>query len=509
MPIIPIQLPEGMYKNGTPYTRRGRWTDGNLVRWHDDAIRPIGGWLRRTDNLGADISTLIADPTLEAVRDIFAWREAGQSINVVFGSNLKIQHLNALGTLTDITPVSANTSDKDASAIAGYGQNPFGGGAYGASNNLTGTAPIPPLRWAFDNFGEILVTLQRNDTGGNGYLYELDIGTLTLSQVTNSPTNSQDVIVTDQRQIMLIGAGGVPRKVAWCDVEDRNQWTAAINNQAGDYDVAGSGRLLRARNVLDQIAIVGENDLYSVRYIGPPYIYSFELAGQQCGAIAAEAIVGIDKFVVWWGQRNFWLFDGTLRILDCSVIDFLYADIDTSQLSKISAFTNQDFSEIWWLYQSQTTTTTEVDSYVIWNYRKNTWYTGRLDRTAGQDKGALLYSIMVDADGYIYNHELSDVKADGTIFVESGALDMKNGEQNVAVRYIYPDVENTSNVTFELIARQMPNDTEYTYGPYPLTLPTPTRAMGRSVKLKANFVEAAAELGIVRLDVAPLGTGKR
>ena len=47
MPIIPIELPPGMMRNGTPYAARGRWVDGNFVRWHDGSLRPIGGWGQR------------------------------------------------------------------------------------------------------------------------------------------------------------------------------------------------------------------------------------------------------------------------------------------------------------------------------------------------------------------------------------------------------------------------------------------------------------------------------
>jgi len=506
MAILTVDLPPGMLKNGTPYSRRGRWTDGNLVRWHDGAIRPIGGWGRRTSS-GAEIASLTVDPTLEAVRDIFAWRDLNQNQNVVFGSNLGLYHMNAGGVVTDITYAgfTPNNPDKDAIILTGYGAGPYGLGTYGADNNLGGSQPVPPDRWYSDNFGEVLLTGVRN----NGGVYELDLGTLTLSAVTNAPSEVQDIVVTDQRQVMAIGGDGEPRRVQLSEVEDRTQWAPAISNQVIDRTLPGTGRLLRCVNVLRSVLILGETDAHVTRYLGPPYVVGVDLAGENCGPICAESVVKTDRFAVWWGSRSFWLYDGTVQQLPCDVIDFLYNDYDEGQASKITAFVNSDFSEIWWLYQSKSTTTTEVDSYVCWDYRENHWSTGRLDRTAGLDKGVTVRPIKVSSAGFIFNHELSDVFPDGDVFVKSGTLELPGGEQNMAVRYLYPDSETTSDLTFEFTAKQFPTDTEYSYGPYAYNNPVSTRVLGRAVRFQANFQIAKSELGVVRLDVAPSGTGHR
>tara|TARA_R110002095_G_scaffold110116_2_gene96383 strand:+ start:606 stop:2150 length:1545 start_codon:yes stop_codon:yes gene_type:complete len=514
MPLIPLPLPAGLNKNGTPYTRKNRWVDGNLVRHHDGAMRPIGGWLRRyLNSTFTEIPTLIADPTLEAVRDIFTWRENDESRNVVLGSNLALYHMDQLGVVTDVTYAgyaeNPDADGKDAAVEQGYGENNYGIGAYGAGNNLSGVAAIPPSRWYFANFGEILLTGSRD----NGGVYELDIPTLTLSLVTGAPTDVQALLVTDQRQVVAIGGGGITRRFQASDLEDRNDWTPAVANQAVDRVVAGTGKLLNIYKILNSILILGENDANVARYIGPPYVYSIDLVGESCGPIAAEATATTDRFAVWWGARNFWLFDGTLQKLECEVIDFLYNDIDPNQVLKICTFNNTDFSEVWWLYQSSSSTTTEVDSYVLWDYVANTWQTGRLDRTAGVDKGLLLTQIMVSSGGLIYNHELDNVipSGEGNVFIKSGALDLGNGDRNMAVKYIYPDTEATTGVSFTLYGRQMPNATEYAYGPYAYqqNQPIPTRAIGREISVRVDFTAPLAELGTIRIDVVPMGTGGR
>lgn len=503
--LIPLQFPPGMFKNGTPYQRRGRWVDGNLVRWYEGSIRAIGGWLRRQTPTYTDIPALIADPTLEAVRDGFSWRSLNQDQNVVFGSNLKLYHVSQVGVVTDITPVGVTTSDKDATVATGYGLGPYGFGAYGVENDLTSFEPTPPQRWAFDNFGELLLTCQR----GVGPLYEVNPNTLVISNVANAPADCQDVVVTDQRIVFTIGANGEPRLVQWSGAADRTLWTPAISNQAGDYTLQGSGRLLRAINVLKQVLIVGETDAYSAQYLGPPYVYGFELVGRNCGPLCAEAVVGTDKFAIWWGNRQFWLYDGALQQLPCDVMEFLIDDLDPQQVSKVTAVTNQRFSEVWWLYQSRTTETTEVDSYVMYNYRDNTWWTGRLDRTAAIDSGTLQRPLMVSSDGILYNHELRGVEVDGTAFIESGGVDIANGERNVALRFIYPDTETLGDISMTVFARQFPSDVEYTYGPYVYNNPTPTRVLGREVRFRFTGETATFEVGVMRAEVAPTGTGKR
>lgn len=511
MAIIPLQLPPGMYKNGTPYAKKGRIEDGNLVRYHDGSWRPIGGWSRRRQALGGpEVPALIADPTIEAVRDIIAWRGvSGQEQNSVFFSNLAAYHLSAAGTVTDITPgaYSPINSSKDAASTRGYGLGLYGIGPYGVAVSLTGEDVVPPDRWYSDVFGEVLLFGSIN----NGSIYELDLGTLTTSVVANAPTNNADMCVTEERQVFVVAADGEPRRVRASEVENRTVWAPATNNQAIDRVLPGNGRLLRCIPVLNEILILGEQDANVARYIRPPFVYSIEEVGVNCGPIAAQAVAKTASFAAWWGTRSFWVYDGSVKELPCEVIDFLYDDINPGQVSKISATSNVEFSELWWFYQSATSTTGEVDSYVAWNYVTQTWTTGRLNRTAGIDKGVLTSMVMVDADGQIFNHELDRVFPlnEGDVFLESGPIDLMDGEQNVAVRYLYPDQETLGSVNYTFFGRQFPTAIEHQYGPYTAANPTPTRAIGRSLRLRADMTDVMAEVGILRMDVAPTGTGRR
>ncbi len=493
--LLLIAYPPGFNKNGPVYTRKGNWSDGNLVRYHDGATRPIGGWERREDGTG-DIAALVADPTLEAVRDIFSWRANDQTKNTVFGSNLNLYHMNAANAITTVTH-------------AGYTPNNSSKNQVEVANEV-----VPPDRWYADNFGELLLTGVRN----NGAIQELDLGTLTLSTVTGAPTDVQDLCVSEQRQVVVIGGGGQPRRLQASDIEDRNLWTVANSNQVVDRTLPGTGKLLRCIRVLRQILLLGENDAHAVNYIAPPFVFSVNQVGESCGPVAAEAVATTDRFAVWWGQRNFWIYDGSLKVLDCSVASFLFNDFDPDQATKISVYVNSDFTEITWLYQSKSSTTTECDSYVSWDYRENAWFTGRINRTAGVDKGVLDEPVLVDEDGLIFNHEISTIfpNTGDDVFVETGPLDIADGGRHIAVKGIYADVKDQFDIAnglqFSFTGRYTPDGDEFTFGPFvgaANQVIATTGTMGMHLQMRARFLVANTVLGHCRLDIVQGGTPRR
>jgi hypothetical protein len=507
MALAPLKFPPGLFKNATSYAGRGRWVDGNLVRYREGSVRPVGGWATR-QALGVDIASVIADASLEAVRDVFAWRDNDQTQNFVLGSNLALYYMTAGGTVTDVAHADydANNSSKDAVIPFGYGYGPYGTSPYGVAVNSEGQDAQPPDRWYFANFGEILLTGARN----NGALYELDTSAPDLTAVANAPTDLQDILVTEQRQVFAIGGGGQSRRVQTSDAEDRTDWTPSISNQSIDRTLSGTGRLLSVVNILKQVLILGENDVHAARYIGPPYVYSIEQIGEQCGPLCAQAISSTDRLAFWWGDRKFWMYDGTVQTIACDVIDFLYKDLSEPQISKISSFTNTAFSEIWWLYQSLSSATGEVDSYVVYNYVTLAWQTGRIDRTAGVDQGVLANVTMTSSAGLVINHELADVlPTEGDIFIRSGPIDIAEGAANIAIGDVFPDTDGVGGLSISFIGKAMPDEPEFTYGPYAYANPINTRAFGRELSLRVDFTGASAEWGNCRIDVKDMGTGTR
>lgn len=509
MPLFPVRLPPGFYMNGTSYAGKNRWIGGNRVRWHDGSLRPIGGWERRARRSdGSQIAPLVADPATETVRDMFSWRLNNGDRATVFGSNTALYYMNSNNDIIDVTPVEFTPQANMPIIVVGYGTGPYGTQAYSTPRNPASVDPIPVYRWEFDVWGEDLLA---SPLGVNGNLYAVDLtGGVLQSKiiVPNAPTEVRGFVVTQQRIVMTIGDPNEPRKVQWSAREDREEWTPALDNEAGNYTLAGVGDLLSIDKVLNQVLILSETDAYVARYVGAPYIYGFDLVGKHCAPLHPAAVITSKRFAMWMGRRNFWMYDGTVKHVPCEVMNFLQKDVDFEQISRVVGYTNEAFTEVTWHYTSVVGSGNEVDSYVTYDYVQKHWTTGKIDRTASADKGSLRDVVMVDPTGVIWNHEQRGITTpDANAY--TGPLELGLGDKNMAVRYIFPDTATKGDVEYTLFGKQMPTEPEYSYGPYPYNNPTPVRALGREIRMQVSGEVRDWEVGPThRFDVAPI-TGMR
>ena len=505
MPLVPLDLRPGVLKNGTAYGQRGRWSDSNLVRWKDNAIRPVGGWQRRIDVGGDPIANLWADPTVEAARNILGWTANDGSRHFVVGTNAALYHISATGGTTDLTPTGFTTGDKNSGLLSGYGIGRYGQQAYGTPRSGEGLVPTPVGSWSLDLWGEDLVAVFRSN-GERVYKWTPNVD-LELQELATTPQNFQGIVVTDER--ILLGIKGTERLVQWSDSEDRTQWTPDATNQAGSLTLSGNGPLLGVCKVLNTLLVLGANDAYAGRYLGPPFIYGFERVSDSCGLMAANALVASDKFAMWPCGRNMWLFDGAqVQQVRSDVVDFFIRDLNANERTKTFGFQLRDFNEIWWLYQSNQSATGEPDSYICYDYQQDHWTKGKLDRTVGADRNpALRDAVMVSSDGRIFNHELRTTAIeDGPApFCETAPLEIGAGDQQVFMDYIYPDAVRAGGMQASVLARDMPQDTLRSYGPYSLANPVPTRVRGRQIQLRFEGRDSDWAVGSMRINIKPGG----
>jgi hypothetical protein len=469
------------------------------VRWKDGAIRVIGGWERRQTSGGANIAALFADPTVEAPRNILSWTDNSGDKHVVIGTNKKLYHINTSGVKTDITPAGFVGGDKDSDLLVGYGTFIYGSGAYGTPRSSSGVLPTPVPTWDFALWGENLLAQFR----GDGDLYEWVPGTAAAVAIATAPEDMQDIIVTDERIVLGVGGTNTPRLVQWSASEDNTDWTPSATNQAGSLTLAGVGPLLAVTQIANEILILGQNEVYVGRYLGPPYVYGFDRVGDNNGLLSANSLITTARFAMWGAERNFWLYDGSLKKLESDIIDFFYDDLSDTEYSKTYGFTVRDFNEVWWVYQSKTSTTTEPDSYICYDYALNHWTKGKIDRTIGIDKSATSTPVMVSPTGIIYNHELEYAPiSDGIApYCETGPIELGQGDQQAYIDYLYPDEAVANSVTMTIKTKDMPNLTEQVFGPYTLASPTPVRARGRQFALRFEGRDAGWKIGLMRANV--------
>jgi hypothetical protein len=480
-----LRLPPGFYNNGTEYMAAGRYVKGDLVRWHGDAIEPIQGWQKRYDPVAnADLAPLWPDPATEAARSMIAIGSETLGVDAYIGTNKEIYRITTSNAVQVVTPADFIDQGKNVSTSSGYGLYRYSFGQYGTKRPASQTRPNNAFSWGFSEWGYWPVAVARGISGLKVFIKEPTDAL--FEPIPNSPAGAFDVVVTDERIMMVIGTTDDFRLVKWSDQEDYNQWTPAATNQAGDFHLAGTGRLLRGVKVLHNVLILGENDAFTAQWVGPPYVYGFQRAGDSCGIIGAEAVAVTDSFAVWIGAFNFWVFDGTISKLNCDVLDYFLGDINEEQRSKTVAFNVSDFTEVWWLYQSKTSPTGEPDKYIVYNYGKGIWYYGSLSRTVGTDSDPLRNVMMIGPDGTVYDHEIRSAGRDGRLpYIETGPLEWEDGGNLTAMQYMYPDVTPPAGVSMSLTVRDMPQAPVRFSRDFQMMNPISTTGiMGRDIRMR-------------------------
>lgn len=484
MPLVPLQLPPGVYRNGTDLQAAGRWRDASLVRWADGTMRPVAGWEARFD----------LNDTVP--RGMHTWRDLSGSRHIAAGVYDKLYAVAQAGTVTDITPAGLTAGSEIAAQNLGFGGGLYGVGAYGTPRTDSGSY-IDATTWSLDNWGEELVACSNAD--GDLYSWDLDIGNDAVV-IPNAPTGNFGLIVTEERFLFALAAGGNPRKVQWSDREDRELWTAAATNEAGDIELQTSGQIMQAIRARGQTLILTDMDAHTATYQGPPFIYGFERVGSACGTISRKAAAAVDQGVFWMGNGSFFVYSGgQVQEVPSDVVDYVFTNLNGSYRSHIWAVANAQNSEVWWFYPSSGMT--ECDSYVSFNYLERHWSIGSMSRTTGVDRGVFTTPIWLDATGQAYNHETGVSYGGADVYAESGPIALGAGDTVAVCTMLIPDEKTQGDVTATFKTRFHPNDTERDYGPYTMANPTSVRFTGREVRMRVDGTATDWRVGIPRLDM--------
>lgn len=489
MPLIPLQIPPGVYRNGTDMQSAGRWRDASLVRWIDNTMQPVGGWATRV--------TLTDQP----LRGAIAWRDLSNDRWIASGSYEGLFVSSAGNSVYDISPASFVVGDKDATINMGYGGGFYGTSTYGTERPDTG-AYAPATTWSLDNWGEYLVACADSD----GRLLEWQLNTANdAAVITNAPTGCLGLLVTEERFLFALGAGGNGRKVQWSDREDNTTWAPLSTNEAGDIELQTSGQIMLAIRARGQAVILTDQDAHTATYQGPPFVYGFERVGSSCGAVSRLCAASVDAGVFWMGPRGFYVYaGGSVSNVPCEVADYVFSDINRTQISKVAAVANARFGEIWWFYPSADSL--ENDRYVAFNYKENHWSTGILSRTSGVDGGIFSRPVWMTADGKAVNHEIGNQTDGAAPYAESGPVQIGQGDQVMSAVDFIPDERTHGDATVTFKTRFYPNDTERSYGPYSMANPTSVRFTGRQIAMRVTGdLNTDWRWGVPRIDAVPGG----
>lgn len=305
---------------------------------------------------------------------------------------------------------------------------------------------------------------------------------------------------------MLLGAGGVQRKAQWSDQNDETTWTPTSTNQAGSVALQSNGSLMCGIRTRNLTLIMTDVDAYAAIYVGLPSVFNISRVGDNCGIISRGAGIAIDARAYYMGQAGFYIFDGSNVVsIPCEVFDAVFGNMNYTQRSKIVAVANSKYDEVWWFYPSSAST--EIDSYVIYNYQENHWSLGKFARLCGVDHGIFNNPIMCDASGFMYDHEtgFSYTGATPTTpYAESGPAEIGSGDVLMRVRTLICDEQTAGDVSFSLKTRNWPTNPETTWGPYTPASPNSVRLSARLVRLRIDGVRATSwRWGALRVGATP------
>jgi len=251
--------------------------------------------------------------------------------------------------------------------------------------------------WSIDNFGELMIATALN---GSTFQWSPTSDGLAgkASAVTNAPTSSKfSLVSTPDRHLILFGTektiGTVgsqdPLLLRFSSQEDINTYEPRATNTAGSLRIQDGSTIVGADKARGQILVWTDTSLHGLQFIGPPFTFGLSQLGKNCGLLGQHAGVVVRDVSYWMGQNAFFVFDGTVKKLPCTVDDFVFENIDLTQTDQIFAGVNTEFAEIIWFYVTNPNNIADpqINKCVIYNYLEQSWAVGTLNRTTWVDRG--------------------------------------------------------------------------------------------------------------------------
>jgi hypothetical protein len=235
-----------------------------------------------------------------------------------------------------------------------------------------------------------------------------------------------------------------PLLIRWSNQESLTTWTPAITNQAGSARLSHGSEIVTTLQSRQEILVWTDQALYSLQYLGPPYVWGTQLLVDNVSIASPNAASVASGVTYWMGVDKFYKYDGRVQTLRCDLLRYVFSDISTTQYDQITSGTNEGFNEVWWFYCSENSTV--IDKYVIYNYTEDLWYYGSMGRTAWLDSGLRTYPLAATYSNNIVNHEFGvDDNQTGTTTaivasITSSQYDIGDGHNFAFVYRMLPDL---------------------------------------------------------------------
>ena len=387
-------------------------------------------------------------------------------------------------------------------------------------------------------------------TGTQSGIQSISPRAIPISQLTGAnetPISQKFFLISDaSRFVICFGANDIfsttidPMLIRWSDQESVTEWEPSITNQAGSVRLSHGSEIVTALQSRQEILVWTDSTLYSLQYLGPPYVWGSQLLGDNISIAGPNAAALASGITYWMGADKFYKYAGGLQTLRCDLLRYVYNDINRQQFDQVYASTNEGFNEVWWFYCSANSN--EANRYVVYNYTEDVWVYGNLGRSAWLDTGLRGFPVAATYANNIVNHE-SGVD-DGTLAdllpieasITTSQFDIGDGHNFAFVWRMLPDLTfngSTNGVTPRLTMQLQPLsnsgsgynspksvggiDSDATEAvvatqTYPIDLDTyngqvyiRVRARQMSMRIASNTIGTQWQLGAPRIDLTADG----
>lgn len=412
-----------------------------------------------------------------------------------------------------------------ATAVVGYGIGDYGAGDYGISDN--GVQTIFPLRqWSLDHWGQDLIASPSN---GKIYFWQPPVIQPAAVLSVTAPLFNSVVLVMPQVQIVVAlgsetGGEQEPLLIRWSNAGDFTDWTPTAFNQAGSFLIPTGTKLVGGLAVGLGVLVWTDQDLWSMTYLGLPFVFGFNVVGRACGLISMRARGVAGSLVMWIGLHTMYRYTigGGVSPMECSVWDFYFDNFDRAQLDQIHCAVNTIWNEMAWHFPIDASSPVYDPAapmgYIKYNYVENCWDYGQssqYQRTAWEGHSAAGDPVGADLAGLLQQHEHGrDANGVGMAWSwQTGFFALAEGEEFVFCDLIVPDHSETlgdPTINYTVLVSAYPNRATQTLGPFPANDATeiiPFRARGRQMAIGAagSDLGTFSRIGALRYRYAPDG----
>lgn len=295
----------------------------------------------------------------------------------------------------------------------GWGAGIWGGApdrGWGVSAGSVSSISVDQVRRVYiDNYGEDIMFANSGgpiyywDTSGNTIngqpgssgTFELSDAAIPIgsSEITGSsdPPVTVDSFLISKRDgsCVAFGCNDIGSTatnsllVRWSDQNNPFDWTPTPTNTSGGQVLRVGNKIIGGISTKDEVLVFTDAALYSMRFVGPPNIFSFSLISQSVEILSHKCAAAAASSVFFMGHDGFYVYSGGgVRRIDCPVSKYVFDDINVNESAKAFSAVDSKFSEIMWFYPSKSGVSGgsfEPDRFVCLNYESYVWTIGTMD----------------------------------------------------------------------------------------------------------------------------------